>query len=176
MWHFGKGLLLSKLNEYKKIGLGGGCHWCTEGVFSSLKGVNIVKQGWIKSDEKNDSFSEAVIVHYDEREITLELIVEIHLKTHSSTANHSMRSKYRSAVYIFDENDQLDVERYIQEFSSNNDQNIITKVLPFVAFRLNDEEFLDYYNKNKEKPFCKRYIDPKIENIKEHYGSKIIVS
>jgi peptide methionine sulfoxide reductase MsrA len=28
-----------------KIGLGGGCHWCTEGVFESLIGVTKVNQG-----------------------------------------------------------------------------------------------------------------------------------
>tara|TARA_B100000795_G_scaffold173674_1_gene130984 strand:- start:4871 stop:5212 length:342 start_codon:yes stop_codon:yes gene_type:complete len=35
-----------------KIGLGGGCHWCTEAVFMSLKGVRSVRQGWIASDAK----------------------------------------------------------------------------------------------------------------------------
>jgi peptide-methionine (S)-S-oxide reductase len=32
-----------------KIALGGGCHWCTEAVFQSLKGVQKVEQGYVAS-------------------------------------------------------------------------------------------------------------------------------
>jgi peptide-methionine (S)-S-oxide reductase len=45
-----------------KIGLGGGCHWCTEGVFASLIGVTKVAQGWIAPDGKQSNFSEAVVL------------------------------------------------------------------------------------------------------------------
>ena len=41
-----------------KIGFGGGCHWCTEAVFQSLKGVAKVEQGWIASFDEYNSFSE----------------------------------------------------------------------------------------------------------------------
>ena len=83
-----------------KIGFGGGCHWCTEAVFQFLKGVTKVDQGWISSKEPNAYFSEAILLEYNPQLISLETLVSIHLHTHSSTANHSMRVKYRSAVYL----------------------------------------------------------------------------
>ena len=46
----------------KKIGFGGGCHWCTEAIFQALNGVESVEQGWISSLNPYDTFSEAVIV------------------------------------------------------------------------------------------------------------------
>ncbi len=85
----------------EKIGFGGGCHWCTEAVFQALIGVEKVEQGWIASEGENDSFSEAVIVHFDESTIDLSTLTAIHLFTHSCTSEHSMWKKYRSAVYTF---------------------------------------------------------------------------
>ena len=67
-----------------KIALGGGCHWCTEAVFQSLKGVEKVNQGYVASTGENNWFSEAVIVHFNDEIITLKTLIEIHLHTHKS--------------------------------------------------------------------------------------------
>ena len=84
----------------QKIALGGGCHWCTEAVFQSLIGVERVEQGYVASTGNNNSFSEAVIVHFNTERISLKTLIEIHLHTHKSTSNHSLRERYRSAVYL----------------------------------------------------------------------------
>ncbi len=77
------------MNKIDKIGFGGGCHWCTKAVFQSLNGVNNVKQGWIASDGEAFAFSEAVIVEYNAKIIPLEVLIEVHLRTHKSTSEHS---------------------------------------------------------------------------------------
>jgi peptide-methionine (S)-S-oxide reductase len=87
--------------ELTKIAFGGGCHWCTEAVFQTLIGVEKVEQGWISSIEKNNTFSEAVIVHFNIEKIDLKTLIEVHLLTHKSTSNHSMIKKYRSSIYYF---------------------------------------------------------------------------
>ena len=89
------------MKSISKIGFGGGCHWCTEAIFQSLIGVENVQQGWIASNGDNSSFSEAVIVEYNATIIPIEVLIEIHLHTHKSTSSHSMRKKYRSAIYVF---------------------------------------------------------------------------
>ena len=77
--------------ELTKIAFGGGCHWCTEAVFQILIGVVKVQQGWVRSVKENDTFSEAVIVHFNAKKTDLKVLIEIHLLTHKSTSNHSMR-------------------------------------------------------------------------------------
>lgn len=64
--------------QVDKIGLGGGCHWCTEGIFQSLSGVQKVEQGWIASEGTSSEYSEAVIVYFYSEEIDLKRLIEIH--------------------------------------------------------------------------------------------------
>ncbi len=155
-----------------KIGFGGGCHWCTEAVFQSLLGVKKVAQGWISS-EVNGSFSEAVLVHFDQEQIDLQTLIAIHLHTHSSTGNHALRVKYRSAVYIFTDEQSVLAKQILLALKNDFEQPIITKVLPFHTFKLNNESYLDYYYKNPTQPFCQTYIHPKLSLLLEEYAQVV---
>jgi peptide-methionine (S)-S-oxide reductase len=156
-----------------KIAFGGGCHWCTEAVYKSLKGIISVEQGFVASDGEESSFSEAVIVSYEPSDISLEDLILIHLYTHKSTSDHSMRNKYRSAVYTFG---PLDVERStlaLQKFQENFKKPLVTKVLPFREFKISDKAFQNYYYKNPYKPFCKTHIAPKIKLLLLKFADKV---
>tara|TARA_R110002050_G_scaffold184880_1_gene318585 strand:- start:199 stop:708 length:510 start_codon:yes stop_codon:yes gene_type:complete len=154
-----------------KIAFGGGCHWCTESVFTSIKGVKKVDQGWIASIDEAASFSEGVIVHFDNEEIAEKLLIEIHLATHSAASKHSMRSKYRSAIYIFSDLQEQRVLNFLQGFQIDNDIRLVTQVLPMTTFKLNDEQYLDYLTKNKKSQFSKRYIHPKLKLVNDKFGN-----
>ncbi|RMA64399.1 peptide-methionine (S)-S-oxide reductase [Ulvibacter antarcticus] len=156
-----------------KIGLGGGCHWCTEAVFQSLKGVEDVEQGYVSSSEENTAFSEAVIVHFNSEVISLQTLVEVHLHTHNSTSYHSMRTKYRSAVYYFSEVQQKEVVKILIELLPNFEEQLITETLPFVEFKASRPEITNYYFKDPEKPFCKNFIDPKLQLLLQNF-SKVV--
>jgi peptide-methionine (S)-S-oxide reductase len=153
-----------------KIALGGGCHWCTEAVFQSLKGVEKVEQGYVASNDENRGFSEAVIVHFNSDEISLKALVEIHLYTHKSTVNHSMREKYRSAIYCFSKAQVLKANEILIELQKDFKENIITKVYPFNEFRASREAIQNYYQTNPNKPFCKAFIEPKLRLILEKFS------
>ncbi len=149
-------------NNFQKIGFGGGCHWCTEAVFLSLNGIQKVEQGFISSDGENTTFSEAVIVHFDSDVISLETLVEIHLYTHKSTSEHSMRTKYRSAIYYFEASQKSSLREILSKLQQDFEKELITKVLAFCNFKESDQMFQNYYYNNPEKPFCETYINPKL--------------
>ncbi len=156
----------------QKIGFGGGCHWCTEAVFSALKGVAKVDQGWIDSTHPDaKTLSEAVIVHFESQEIPLHILIEIHLHTHNATSNHSMRKKYRSAIYTFDKAQKLEAEAIMIEKQKLFEKTLVTKIYPFHSFKLNGEKFLNYYAKNQDKPFCNSYIKPKLAMLLKEYAT-----
>lgn len=156
-----------------KIGFGGSCHWCTEAIFQALKGVSLVEQGWISAQE-SPILSEAVIVHFNPTEITLDVLIEIHLRTHSSTSDHSMRDKYRSAVYSFDNKQYSNSHAILTDLQGQFTKPLITKVLHFQSFQLNTDNYLNYYQKNPDKPFCKNMIDPKLQKLRQMYGEFVI--
>jgi peptide-methionine (S)-S-oxide reductase len=150
----------------QKIGLGGGCHWCTEGVFISLRGVEKVEQGWIAGPSPHDEFSEAVIVHFDPAVISLEDLITVHLETHASTKAHGLRHRYRSAVYAFTAED---IERYrtiIQHLSTDFAEPLITQVVLFDQFRASPPQYQDYYRTDPDRPFCRKYISPKLRELR----------
>lgn len=159
-----------------KIGFGGSCHWCTEAIFLSLNGIAAVQQGWIASVGEYSSFSEAVIVEFNEATISLETLIAIHLFTHSCTANHSMRQKYRSAVYTFTNHQAAIAEKAIKELQKEYESPIIIKILPFKDFKINEKDLLNYYYNNPEKPFCENVINPKLRRLMQQFSSEIAVN
>lgn len=161
------------MDQSKKVGFGGGCHWCTEAVFQFLKGVNNVEQGFISSTGEAATFSEAVIVEYDPGVIPLDVLIEIHLHTHRSTSSHSFRKKYRSAIYCFDPETAAKSELVMVKLQAEFDEKIITEVLPFREFKASEAYFQDYYLSDPDKPFCQRYIHPKLELLRNKYGERV---
>ncbi|MEY8020467.1 peptide-methionine (S)-S-oxide reductase [Muriicola sp. SD30] len=156
----------------QKLGLGGGCHWCTEAIFQSLKGVSDVQQGWVSSTEAM-SFSEAILLSFNPAEITLWDLLHIHLDTHSATSAHQMRKKYRSAVYVFSKNQKAEVENTLEALQTEYSEKLITQVLPFNDFRKNSEEYLNYYRRDPEKPFCRNVINPKLNKLRKKYRKQL---
>ncbi|MGO2359426.1 peptide-methionine (S)-S-oxide reductase [Mesonia sp.] len=158
--------------QLSKIALGGGCHWCTEAVFQSLKGVENVEQGFVASEGEHTRFSEAVIVHFYPREISLSQLIEVHLMTHKSSSSHRMRYKYRSAIYTFSDLQKEEASHHLNFYKRQNPK-IITQVLPFKEFEASREEIQNYYLKDPQKPFCERYISPKLKSLEKNFKNLI---
>jgi peptide-methionine (S)-S-oxide reductase len=159
--------------NFSNIGLGGGCHWCTGGIFESLLGIKVVNQGWIASIDNNAELSEAIEVCFDQSMISLQTLIEIHLHTHASTANHSMRQKYRSAIYTYDDSQNQEANKVLAALQSDFDKPIITQVLPFDSFKANKDELLNYLYKSPNKPFYKTYIHPKLRLLLTRFKHQV---
>ena len=154
------------VSTLQRIGLGGGCHWCTEGVFVFLTGVVRVEQGWIAAAPPYDTPSEAVIVHFDTAVISEAELIAVHLETHAATSAHALRGKYRSAVYAFTDQDADRYQGILCELAADYPEPLQTLVLPFREFSASLPEHRDYYRSDPERPFCRRYITPKLRRLR----------
>ena len=53
------------------------------------------------------------------------------------------------------------------------DKRIITQVLTYREFKVNQETYLDYYSKNPEAPFCQTYINPKLGLLVSEFSNAV---
>ena len=157
----------------RTLGLGGGCHWCTEAVFEHLRGVRSVEQGFHRSDLPNGAWSEAVRVSWDPSVLPFRVLLEVHLRTHASTSAHSLRGKYRSAVYVGSESGAGEVRDALAELQGGFAEPLVTQVLPDRGFRMSEARFQNYYRTDPERPFCRTYIDPKLAMLRREFGEVV---
>lgn len=156
-----------------RIGLGGGCHWCTEAVFQALAGVQRVEQGYIRAEPPADQESEGVILHFDPARIPLAVLIEVHLLTHASTADHALRHRYRSAIYSFGEVQAAEAAAVLSALAGQFEGQLQTQVLAYQGFRESPERFRNYYASNPQRPFCQNYIAPKLRLLMQRFATHL---
>lgn len=92
----------------------GGCFWCTEAVFNSLKGVSSVESGYIGGQKPNPGYeevctgttghAEAIRIIFDPDEIGYGDLLDIFFATHDPTTlnrqGNDVGTQYRSAIYV----------------------------------------------------------------------------
>jgi peptide-methionine (S)-S-oxide reductase len=155
----------------EKVGFGGGCHWCTEGVFQALRGVDHVDQGYIQSESPADTWSEGVTVRFNPSIISLTTLSEVHLRTHSAGRARTLRSKYRSAIYVVEASQRREAESAVAQFVAESGMTVQTRVLQLVSFKPSETHYQNYYRTDPNRPFCRRYIDPKLDYIRQHFAA-----
>ena len=124
----------------------------------------------MRSSPPNDTWSEAVRLSFDPDAIPLNVLIDIHLRTHASTSDHKMRGKYRSAVYTLSDAQSDRVRAALAALQTGFEDPLVTRVLPLTAFRQSDLRFQRYFESNEGGPFCTRYIDPKLAYLRAHYA------
>lgn len=176
-------------NMTEIVTFAGGCFWCTEAIFKRLKGVISVTPGYAGGKRENPSYeqvstgatghAEAVQIEFDPTILPFEKLLDIFWHTHNPTTLNQqgadIGTQYRSAIFYH--NDQ---QKEIAEKSKNELENsgtyttpIVTEIVPFTTFYKAEDYHEDYYEKNKNAPYCTFVIDPKLHKLLEKYGNDV---
>ena len=132
-----------------------------------------VQQGFIRSTPPHDNYSEAVIVHFDPALIERHTLIEIHLRSHASMSAHSMRDKYRSAIYSFNNGQHSACQNILAQLQPLFDKPLITATYTFKGFKASAERFQNYYLTDPTRPFCTTHIEPKLKMLREKYSAQL---
>ena len=167
----------------------GGCFWCTEPVFSQLKGVNKVVSGYIGGHTLNPTYkdicngdtghAEAIQIVFDADEVSFETLLEIFLVSHDPTTpnrqGNDIGTQYRSAVFCQNEAQRDAVKQMIAEFNAAHIFNapVVTQINDAETFYPAEGYHQYYFDKNPGQPYCMAVAAPKAAKIRAKYAQLI---
>jgi methionine-S-sulfoxide reductase len=193
-----KNKLISKDNElanpdnkssFDTITLGGGCFWCVEAVYEMLDGVTKVESGYSGGTVKNPSYrevctgktghAEAVQITYDNEKTSLDEILKVFFTVHDPTSlnkqGDDVGTQYRSVIFYRNEKQQNIAKSIINDLNNENvyAKPIVTQLVQYTNFYKAEDYHQDYYNQNKQEPYCRLVIQPKLEKFEKLFKDRL---
>jgi len=173
----------------QKAIFGGGCFWCTEAVFQTLKGIIHITSGYMGGDLKHPTYmeisngdtghAEVIKIEFDESSISFSDLLLVFFKTHNPTIlnrqGNDIGSQYRSIIFYNDQDQKLQSENMIDELTRQDvfTKPIVTEVVPVSDFYEAEDYHQNYFNQNQGKPYCAFVIQPKLNKFAIDFKEKI---
>ena len=168
---------------------GSGCFWCSEAVFSELRGVEKVEPGYSGGKVPNPTYedvctdttghAEVAQVTFDPSVISYRELLEVLFSTHDPTTRNRQGAdegtQYRSVIFYHDESQKEQAEAIIRELTAEKAfrSPIVTEVAPLVTFYPAEDYHREYYSRNPGKPYCQVVIAPKLAKFRAHWKEKL---
>jgi len=179
----------NKQAESKIAVFAGGCFWCTEAIFSELKGVQKVVSGYSGGKVVNPTYeqvcsgltghAECTKITYDPKQITFAELLEVFWMTHDPTTLNRQGAdsgtQYRSAIFYTDEDQKQEAAAYKAKLEKEKIWNnpIVTEITKFEKFYPAEKYHQDYYQSNPNQGYCRIVITPKVEKFKKIFVDKL---
>lgn len=123
--------------------------------------------------------AESIQIMFDPHIVPFERLVEIFFGTHNPTTrnqqDYDQGEEYRSVIFYHDEKQKETAEKVKNEIDKSGKYKdpIVTQIVPFKAFYPADAHHQDFYDKNKNVPYCQIIIDPKIQKLLKEFGNDV---
>ncbi len=174
----------------KEIIFGTGCFWCSEAVFSQVKGVVQVTPGYSGGHKNNPTYeevcsgltghAEVVKIKYDDNIISLRELLEIFLAIHDPTSlnrqGNDIGEQYRSAIYVYNKEDYDAAKKFLEEKAKYFIKPIVTEVDYVKNFYEAEDYHKMYFFRNRRNPYCKFVIEPKLDKVRKNFYDLIIAN
>ena len=171
------------------ITLGGGCYWCVEAVYQQLDGVTSVVSGFSGGKTINPTYeevctgntghAEVVQITYDKTKTNLDEILKVFFTVHDPTTLNrqggDVGTQYRSAIFYKNEAQKQVAQTIIASLKMGKvyDKPIVTTLEPLIKFYAAKEYHQNYFNKNKNQPYCQMVIQPKLEKFEKIFKDRL---
>jgi peptide-methionine (S)-S-oxide reductase len=165
---------------------GGGCFWCTEAIFTRLRGVESVESGYAGGSVVDPTYeqvsmgdtghAEAIKIEFDPGIIQYEDLLNVFFATHDPTTlnrqGNDVGAQYRSAVFFTSPDQKNAAEEFIKKLEDGGvfADPIVTEVSALKQFYPAESYHRRYYENNQNKPYCQFVINPKIAKLRAKFA------
>lgn len=158
-----------------------GCFWCLEAQFQHLDGVVEIIPGFTGGHwphptyeqvcRGNTGHAETCRITFDTQKITYKQLLMAFFKAHDPTQlnrqGNDIGTQYRSALFYFNEQQQVEIKECLALLRSKNvyAQPIVTQVCAATTFYPAENYHKDYYNLHGDNPYCSLVVQPKVKKF-----------
>jgi peptide-methionine (S)-S-oxide reductase len=176
-------------NQIDTATFGAGCFWCVEAVYQQLEGVQKVISGFAGGKRENPTYeqvcsgatghAEVCQIIYDPSKISFTELLEVFWTVHDPTTLNrqgaDVGTQYRSVVFYHNEEQKKLAEHYKEELNKSGSFSspVVTEIAPYTQFYSAEKYHQDYYNNNKNQPYCTMVIAPKVDKFKKVFKDKL---
>lgn len=168
---------------------GTGCFWCSEAVFSELKGVVDVLPGYMGGHVQGPSYqqvctgttghAEVSRITFLPAVISFGELLEVFWQTHDPTSLNrqggDVGTQYRSVIFCTDAGQQAVAvgQREQLDRSGAWSRPIVTEIVPVTAFYPAEDYHRHYFSANPDQGYCQMVIRPKMEKFRKAFAKKL---
>ena len=176
-------------NKNEVAVFGGGCFWCTEAVFTEIKGVTSVVSGYSGGYTENPTYyqvcaektghAEVVQIEFDPSQITFSELLEVFFATHDPTTLNRQGAdqgpRYRSVVLYTSDAQKDQTSEFIKELDASGGLNgpVVTEIAPFEKFFEAEAEHMQFYRNNPGSMYCQIVISPKVAKVRQKFANSL---
>lgn len=169
--------------------LAGGCFWCIESAFNSVRGVEKALSGYAGGEQQDPSYesvcggdtghAEVVQVTFDPGEISYREILEIFFALHDPTQlnrqGNDVGSQYRSAIFYHDDSQREAARAIIKEIDDEQiwPDPVVTEVVPINNYHQAEDYHQNYFKNNPQNQYCQMVLAPKLAKFKKTFANRL---
>jgi len=160
---------------------GGGCFWCTEGVYQLVPGVTKVVSGYAGGKVDNPTYeqvctgttghAEVVKIEFDPTKISYRQMVDLFWHAHDPTTlnyqGNDHGTQYRSVIFYLNDEQKKAAEGSMADHQKEFKNGIVTEVSAMPKFYPAENYHQNFANENPNQGYVCAVVKPKIEKFKK---------